>query len=98
MRRALAQLAIEIEQLKFQHIDAERAHDIDRMECILNKLSVLEELYNHEAAIVNGDNLAGSSHEDLFIRRIQNDTFNTPYLILSVQVSVKCLVCSGLVV
>ena len=78
MRRALAQLAIEIEQLKFQFIDAERAHDVDRMECILNELSVLEEFYNHEAAIVNGDTLVGSSQEDVFIRRIQNDTFNTP--------------------
>ena len=63
MKLALAQSAIEIEQLKFQCIKAERAHNIDRMECILNKLSVIEEFYNHKAAVVNGDNLVGSSQE-----------------------------------
>jgi len=78
MRQALVQLAKEIEELKFKYIEAERSSNVDNMEAILNELDVLEAYYNHQAAIVNGDNLMGSSQEDVFIRRIQNDTFNTP--------------------
>ena len=79
MRRALSQLAKEIEELKFKYIEAERSNNLDRMESILNELDILEAYYNHQAAILNGDadNHAGSQ-EDIFIRTIQNDSFNTP--------------------
>jgi len=76
MKRALAQLAKEIEQLKFAYIEAERRSDHDKMESIVDELDVLEAYYNHQAAIVNGDaDHLHYSQEDLFIRRIQNDTF-----------------------
>ena len=79
MRRALAQLAIEIEQLKFKYIEAERMNDVDKMESLINELEVLEAYYNHQAAILNGDALSSlnQSQEDVFIQSIQNDTFNT---------------------
>ena len=80
MRRALSQLAKEIEELKFKYIEAERSNNLDKMELILNELDILEAYYNHQVAILNGDadNHAGSSQEDIFIRTIQNDSFNTP--------------------
>ena len=55
MKRALAQLAKEIEELKFAYIEAERRSDFDKMESIIDELDVLEAYYNHQAAILNGD-------------------------------------------
>ena len=79
MRRALAELAKEIERLKFDYIEAERNNNTDLMENILAELDVLESFYNYQAAIVNGDaDHLHYSQADLFIQRIQNDTFNTP--------------------
>ena len=54
MRRALAAPAKQIEEGKFKYIKAKN-NNTDRMEHILNKLGVLEVLYNHQVAILNGD-------------------------------------------
>ena len=85
MKRALAQLAKEIEELKFAYIEAERRRDHDKMECIIDELDVLEAYYNHQAAILNGDadTVLTRSQEDVFIQRIQNDSFeySSPSLI-----------------
>ena len=77
MRRALAQLAKEIEELKYKYIEAEQSNNIDRMELLLNELDILEAYYNHQAAILNGDadTMLNQSQEKVFIQRIQNDTF-----------------------
>ena len=78
LRSALADLAKEIERLKFAYIDAERNNNINRMEHIMATLDVLESFYNNQAAILNGDvdnNHLLHSQEDVFIRTIQNDTF-----------------------
>ena len=85
MKRASAQLAKEIEELKFAYIEAERNNDHDKMESIVDELDVLEAYCNHKAAIVNGDadNILNLSQEDHFIHQIQNDTFNSSSSVLN---------------
>ena len=78
MRRALAELAKEIEELKFKYIEAERSNNSDRMELLLNELDILEAYYNHQAAILNGDVSTNLSQEDQFLRSVQNSTFDNP--------------------
>ena len=78
MRRALRTLAIRIEEIKYEYIEAERNNNAEEMETLSNKLYVMEAFYNHHTAIVNGDvaNHGGYSQEDLFVQNIQNDTLN----------------------